>query len=103
MLDYPECALEEGIVNTLIHRAYLRTGAHSQIDTHYDHMVITNPGIIERVGSKKQGTWLVKNSSVVAIWLQKLLEKTKLRRMSGFPPQYLDHKARYRANIKYRD
>ena len=40
---------------------------------------------------------------MVAIWLQKLLEKIKLRRMSGFPPQYLDHKARYRANIKYRD
>ena len=40
---------------------------------------------------------------VVAIWLQKLLEKIKLRRMSGILPQYLDHKARYRANIKYRD
>ena len=41
--------------------------------------------------------------SVVAIWLQKLLEKAELRRMSGIPPQYLDHIARYRANIKYRD
>ena len=34
---------------------------------------------------------------------QKLLEKNKLRRMSGILPQYLDYKARYRANIKYRD
>jgi len=40
---------------------------------------------------------------VVAIWLQKHLEKTKLRRMSGIPPQYLDLKARYGTNIKYRD
>ena len=40
---------------------------------------------------------------MVAIWLQKLLEKIKLRRMSGILPQYLDYKARYRGNIKYRD
>ena len=40
---------------------------------------------------------------MVAIWLQKLLEKTKLRRMSGIPPQYLDIKAWYGINIKYRD
>ena len=40
---------------------------------------------------------------MVALWLQKLLEKIKLRRMSGIPPQYLELKARYRANIKYRD
>lgn len=40
---------------------------------------------------------------MVAIWLQKLLEKIKLRRMSGILPQDLDSKARYRANIKYRD
>lgn len=39
---------------------------------------------------------------MVAIWLQKLLEKTKLRRMSGIPPQDMDSKARDRANIKYR-
>ena len=36
---------------------------------------LTEAGVIERLGSKKQGTWLVKNSSVVAIWLQNLLEK----------------------------
>lgn len=30
---------------------------------------------------------------MVAIWLQKLLEKIKLRRMSGIPPQYLELKA----------
>lgn len=40
---------------------------------------------------------------MVAIWLQKLLEKNKLRRMSGIPPQYLETIARYRVNIKYRD
>ena len=38
---------------------------------------------------------------MVALWLQKLLEKIKLRRMSGIPPQYLDSIVRYRANIKY--
>lgn len=31
---------------------------------------------------------------MVAIWLQKLLEKIKLRRMSGIPPQYLYTMAR---------
>lgn len=40
---------------------------------------------------------------MVALWLQKLLEKIKLPRMSGIPPQYLELKARYRANIKNRD
>ena len=40
---------------------------------------------------------------MLALWLQKLLEKNKLRRMSGIPPQYLETIARYRANIKYRD
>lgn len=42
--DYPERALEEGLVNALIHRSYLQTGAHSQIDIYDDRMVITNPG-----------------------------------------------------------
>lgn len=37
---------------------------------------------------------------MVAIWLQKLLEKIKLRRMSGILPQHLDSIVRYRANIK---
>ena len=40
---------------------------------------------------------------MVAIWLQKLLEKIKLRRMSRIPPQDIDSKTRYRANIKYHD
>lgn len=40
---------------------------------------------------------------MVAIWLQKLQGKNKLHRMSGIPSQYLESKARYRANIKYRD
>lgn len=42
--DYPERALEEGLVNTLIHRSYLQTGAHSQVDIYDDRIVITNPG-----------------------------------------------------------
>jgi ATP-dependent DNA helicase RecG len=42
--DYPERAVEEGLVNALIHRSYLQTGAHSQIDIYDDRMVITNPG-----------------------------------------------------------
>ncbi len=42
--DYPERALEEGLVNALIHRSYLQTGAHSQIDIYDDRLVITNPG-----------------------------------------------------------
>lgn len=42
--DYPERALEEGLVNALIHRSYLQTGAHSQVDIYDDRIVITNPG-----------------------------------------------------------
>lgn len=33
----------------------------------------------------------------------KTSKKTKLRRMSGIPPQYLNSIVRYRANIKYHD
>ena len=43
------------------------------------------------------------DSVISGILMQKLLEKIKLRRMSGILPQDLDSKARYRANIKYRD
>ena len=42
--DYPERALEEGLVNALIHRSYLQTGANSQVDIYDDRIVITNPG-----------------------------------------------------------
>ncbi|MBQ6503968.1 MAG: putative DNA binding domain-containing protein [Flexilinea sp.] len=42
--DYPERALEEGLVNALIHRSYLQTGAHTQVDIYDDRLVITNPG-----------------------------------------------------------
>ena len=42
--DYPERAIEEGLVNALIHRSYLQTGAHSQVDIYDDRIVITNPG-----------------------------------------------------------
>ena len=42
--DYPERALEEGLTNALIHRSYLQTGAHSQVDIYDDRLVITNPG-----------------------------------------------------------
>ena len=31
-------------MNALIHRSYLQTGAHIQIDIYDDRMVITNPG-----------------------------------------------------------
>lgn len=42
--DYPVRALEEGLVNALIHRSYLQTGAHTQVDIYDDRLVITNPG-----------------------------------------------------------
>ena len=42
--DYPERAIEEGLANALIHRSYLQTGAHSQVDIYDDRLVITNPG-----------------------------------------------------------
>lgn len=42
--DYPDRALEEGLVNALIHRSYLQTGAHTQVDIYDDRLVITNPG-----------------------------------------------------------
>lgn len=42
--DYPERAVEEGLVNALIHRSYIQTGANSQVDIFDDRIVITNPG-----------------------------------------------------------
>jgi ATP-dependent DNA helicase RecG len=39
-----ERALEAGLVNALIHRSYLQTGAHSQVDIYDDRIVNTNPG-----------------------------------------------------------
>lgn len=42
--DYPERAIEEGLVNALIHRSYVQTGTHIQIDIYDDRLVITNPG-----------------------------------------------------------
>ena len=42
--DYPERAVEEGLANALIHRSYVQTGAHSQVDIYDDRMEITNPG-----------------------------------------------------------
>ena len=42
--DYPERAVEEGLVNALIHRSYIQTGANNQVDIFDDRIVITNPG-----------------------------------------------------------
>ena len=42
--DYPLRAIEEGLANALIHRSYVQTGAHTQIDIYDDRLVITNPG-----------------------------------------------------------
>lgn len=42
--DYPEKAIEEALVNALIHRDYLQLGAEIHIDMYDDRIEITNPG-----------------------------------------------------------
>ena len=46
--DYPEKAIEEALINALIHRDYLQLGAEVHIDMYDDRVEITNPcGMIE--------------------------------------------------------
>ena len=42
--DYPEKAIEEALVNALIHRDYLQLGAEVHIDMYDNRIEITNPG-----------------------------------------------------------
>ena len=42
--EYPDAAVEEGIVNGLIHRDYLELGSEVHIDIFDDRMEITSPG-----------------------------------------------------------
>ena len=42
--EYPDAAVEEGIVNGLIHRDYLELGSELHIDIFDDRMEITSPG-----------------------------------------------------------
>ncbi len=99
--DYPERALEEGIVNALIHRSYLQTGAHSQVDIYDDRLVITNPGGMFD-GSEVQNLDLrhvpskLRNPILVDVFGRlRLME----RRGSGFK-KILDA---YEAEERYRD
>ncbi len=52
-LEYPERAVEEGLVNALIHRSYLELGSEVHIDMYDDRLEIYSPGSLMDGGSIK--------------------------------------------------
>ena len=51
--EYPERAVEEGLVNALIHRNYLELGSEVHIDMYDDRLEIFSPGGLLDGGSIK--------------------------------------------------
>lgn len=51
--EYPERAVEEGLVNALIHRSYLELGSEVHIDMYDDRLEIYSPGGLMDGGSIK--------------------------------------------------
>ncbi len=51
--EYPERAVEEGLVNALIHRSYLELGSEVHIDMYDDRLEIFSPGGLMDGGSIK--------------------------------------------------
>jgi predicted HTH transcriptional regulator len=45
LLEYPETALREGLVNALAHRDYEDPSQHVVVEVFFDRIVITNPGL----------------------------------------------------------
>ncbi|MBR4259704.1 MAG: putative DNA binding domain-containing protein [Kiritimatiellae bacterium] len=84
--EYPERAVEEAIVNGLIHRDYLELGSEVHIDIYDDRMEITSPGGMPSGDFVQELDWTdvasVRRNPVIADLFQRL-DLTE-RRGSGF-------------------
>jgi len=84
--EYPDAAVEEGIVNGLIHRDYLELGSEVHIDIFDDRMEITSPGGMPSGDFVQELDWTdvasVRRNPVIADLFQRL--DLMERRGSGF-------------------
>ena len=84
--EYPERAVEEAIVNGLIHRDYLELGSEVHIDIYDDRMEITSPGGMPSGDFVQDLDWTdiasVRRNPVIADLFQRL--DLMERRGSGF-------------------
>lgn len=84
--EYPERAVEEAIVNGLIHRDYLELGSEVHIDIYDDRMEITSPGGMPSGDYVQNLDWAdvasVRRNPVIADLFQRL--DLMERRGSGF-------------------
>ena len=84
--EYPERAVEEAIVNGLIHRDYLELGSEVHIDIYDDRMEITSPGGMPSGDFVQELDWTdvasVRRNPVIADLFQRL--DLMERRGSGF-------------------
>lgn len=72
ILDIPEVALREAVVNAHCHRDYFEKGAHIMIEVYDDRVLISNPGGIPKgLDAKKFGQISFTRNPIIAAVLQR--------------------------------
>ena len=65
--EYPNGAVREAILNAVMHRDYLETGANVQVDIFDDKLIVTNiGGLIKPLTREKLGTFAVRRNPLIA-------------------------------------